>query len=86
MADSPLVERGPSPLLASNNPFRSRVPDNAVSPGLPPTGTVSKNPFLDISELKSADASHNAGDNTVKQPNKTDLTADIFVSKPGFFD
>ncbi|EXJ92495.1 hypothetical protein A1O3_01047 [Capronia epimyces CBS 606.96] len=54
ITDDGLPERGPSP-LASNNPFRSRVSDNTISPALAPVRTGTKNPFLDASEIASPD-------------------------------
>ncbi|KIW50034.1 hypothetical protein PV05_11658 [Exophiala xenobiotica] len=79
---APLADRGPSP-LASNNPFRNRLVDNAISPGLAPVKPVSTNPFLDSSEIASPDGTSNGtstGDNVTKSPKPADLTADIFAS------
>lgn len=80
-----LTERGPSP-LASNNPFRSRVADNATSPALAPIRSVSTNPFLDVTEIKSREGTTRttAVADSAQQPS-VDKTTDIFVSGVLFF-
>lgn len=73
------IERGPSP-LASNNPFRNRAADRAISPGVAPR-TTATNPFLDVSELGSAEGTTKTGATAgnAKTPS-AEQTSDIFVS------
>ncbi|EHY54603.1 hypothetical protein HRR83_004275 [Exophiala dermatitidis] len=74
---APMIERGPSP-LASNNPFRNRAADRAISPGVAPR-TTATNPFLDVSELGSAEGTTKTGATAgnAKTPS-AEQTSDIF--------
>ncbi|KAK5236328.1 hypothetical protein LTR47_002279 [Exophiala xenobiotica] len=77
-----LADRGPSP-LGSNNPFRSRLAENAISPGLAPVKPVSTNPFLDSSEIFFPDGTSKgttAHDIVTKPPRPVDQTTDFFAS------
>ncbi|KIW15303.1 hypothetical protein PV08_05348 [Exophiala spinifera] len=76
-----MPERGTSP-LASNNPFRNRMPDSATSPNLAPVKPASTNPFLDSSEEAPSLARNKSAtsDRPAKPSRPVDTTADIFAS------
>ncbi|KAK6382193.1 hypothetical protein LTS17_004080 [Exophiala oligosperma] len=74
-----MPERGPSP-LASNNPFRNRMPDSATSPNLGPVKPASTNPFLDSSEVALPNRNKGATSDSTKPSRPTDNTVDIFAS------
>ncbi|KIV89343.1 hypothetical protein PV10_08918 [Exophiala mesophila] len=77
---APAADRGPT-VLASNNPFRTRVSPTALSPPAGPIRPTSTNPFLDASEMaavpKTAPPNRQG---SLSNTSPADHTIDIFAS------